>query len=200
MLWASFTLAFDGFLRCSEFTCNDPFDCNVHLTRADVTFVPDIDKPQRMEVRIKKSKTDPFRQTALTIIAKTHTHICAVSAVRDFILQTPNPNPDSLLFQFRDGSYLSRRSLASNLHALIDMCGLHSKDYNTHSFRIGAATTAAAAGVPSWLIKFLGRWRSDSYERYIHLPRATILQVPASMAAYQQNDTPTNLETFDPWK
>ena len=123
-----------------------------------------------------------------------------MSAVRDFILQTPNSNPDSLLFQFRDGSYLSRRSLASNLHALIDMCGLHSKDYNTHSFRIGAATTAAAAGIPSWLIKLLGRWRSDSYESYIHLPRATILQVPASMAAYQQNDTPINLETFDPWQ
>ena len=131
MLWASFTLAFYGFLRCSELMCNGPFDRNIHLTHVDVTFVPDINKLQRMEVRIKKSKTDPFRQTALTIIAKTHTNICAVSAVRDFILQTPNSNLDSLLFQFRDGSYLSRRSLASNLHALIDMCGLHSKDYST---------------------------------------------------------------------
>ena len=82
------------------------------------------------------------------------------------------------MFQFKDGTPLSRRTLASNLHTLLELCGLEPKNYNTHSFRIGAATTAAAASLPAWLITILGRWRSDSYERYIHLPQATILQVP----------------------
>lgn len=200
MLWAAFTLAFYGFLRCSELTCNGQFDRNVHLTREDITFIPNITKPSHMEVRIKKSKTDPFRQTAIITIAKSPSNVCAVSAVREFLLQTPGSNPHGFLFHFKDGTFLSRRTLASNLHTLLDLCGLHSDHYNTHSFRIGAATTAAAAGIPSWLIKILGRWRSDSYERYIHLPQATILQVPATMAAYQQDHTPTqNLATFDPW-
>ena len=37
-------------------------------------------------------------------------------------------------------------------------------NYASHSFRIGAATTAAAAGLPPALIKTLGRWKSNAYE------------------------------------
>ena len=76
--------------------------------------------------------------------------------------------------------------------------GLQPNNYNTHTFRIGAATTAAAAGLPAWLVKILGCWCSDSYERYIHLPQATILQVPTTMVAYHQNHTGVeNLTTSD---
>ena len=111
-------------------------------------------------------------------------------------LTAPRKAPCSM---FQDGTPLSRRTLASNLHILLELCGLQPNNYNTHSFRIGAATTAAAAGLPAWLIKILGRWRSDSYERYIHLPQATILQVPTTMVAYHQNHTGVeNLTTFDP--
>ena len=42
--------------------------------------------------------------------------------------------------------------------------------YMSHSFRIGAATTAAEAGVPAWLIKTMGRWSSDAYQVYIRTP------------------------------
>ena len=201
MLWASFTLAFFGFMRCSELTCNGPFDHSVHLTRGDVTFFPNISHPQHMQVRLKKSKTDPFRQSTVITIAKSNSSVCAVSATRELILQSPESTPQSPLFQFKDGTLLSRRILVLNLHTLLQLCGLHAKSYNTHSFRIGAATTAAAAGLPAWLIKILGRWRSDSYERYIHLPKTTILQVPTTMAAYHRDNTSTqNPPTFDPWK
>lgn len=201
MLWAAFSLAFFGFLRCSELTCNGQFDRNVHLTREDFAFFPNIVSPQHMTVRIKKSKTDPFRQTSTITIASSRSNVCAVAATRDFLLQTPDSFPQSPMFQFKDGTPLSRRTLASNLHTLLELCGLQPNNYNTHSFRIGAATTAAAAGLPAWLIKILGRWRSDSYQRYIHLPQATILQVPTTMVAYHQNHTGVeNLTTFDPWK
>ena len=154
-----------------------------------------------MTVHIKKSKTDPFRQTSTITIASSQSNVCAVATTRDFLLQTPNSFPQSPMFQFKDGTPLSRRTLASNLHTLLELCGLQPNNYNTHSFRIGAATTAAAAGLPAWLIKILGRWRSDSYERYIHLPQATILQVPTTMVAYHQNHTGVeNLTTFNPWK
>lgn len=200
MLWAAFTLAFFGFLRCSEFTCNGLFDHNVHLARDNIIFYPNIHNPHHMQVCIKKSKTDPFRQTAWITIAKSHTNICAVTAVRNFILQTPIRSSQNPLFQFQDGSFLSRRVLASNLHSILELCGLQSKDYNTHSFRIGAATTAAAAGLPSWLIKVLGRWRSDAYEKYIHLPQDTILRVPTTMATHHSNSTSGHNPTiFDPW-
>ena len=43
--------------------------------------------------------------------------------------------------------------------------------YSGHSFRIGAATTAASVGVEDSLIKTLGRWESSAYLLYVRVPR-----------------------------
>ena len=45
--------------------------------------------------------------------------------------------------------------------------GLDMNHFSGHSLRIGAATSAAAAGVPDHLIKILGRWQSEAYQLYI---------------------------------
>jgi len=39
------------------------------------------------------------------------------------------------------------------------------------------ATTAAAAGLPFWLIKVMGRWSSDTYQTYLHCPSNLIYSV-----------------------
>ncbi|XP_015773067.1 PREDICTED: uncharacterized protein LOC107351288 [Acropora digitifera] len=92
----------------------------------------------------------------------------------------------------------------NSVHQLLSKSGdlaAHVDEKTRKAIVKGAATTAAAAGLPAWLIKILGRWRSDPYQRYIHLPQATILQVPTTMVAYHQNHTGVeNLITFDPWK
>ena len=49
--------------------------------------------------------------------------------------------------------------------------------YAGHTYRIGATTTAASVGLPPWLIKTLGRWTSDCYERYIRLPDSLLSEV-----------------------
>ena len=99
MLWAAFTLAFFGLLRASEFTCNGPCDPEVHLSSQDITLVPNTLAPSHMLVRLKQSKTDPFRQGHTLMIAKSTSHICSVMAMKDYLLHvvpcSPSPNPAS---------------------------------------------------------------------------------------------------------
>ena len=182
VLWAAFTLAFFGFLRSSEFTCNSGiFDPTVHLCPSDITFIPNIQSPNHMFVTIKQSKTDPFRQGCTLTIARSTDSVCSVMAMRDYLLQR-SPAATGPLFMFTNGQWLSRASLTKELRSTLQHCGLPAKHYYSHSFRIGAATTTAAAGVPSWLIKVFGRWSSDCYERYIRTPQETLLAIPKKLA------------------
>jgi hypothetical protein len=43
--------------------------------------------------------------------------------------------------------------------------GLDPKFYKGHMFRIGAATSAAARGIPLSVIQNMGRWKSDAVIR-----------------------------------
>ncbi len=63
MIWAAMTLAFFGFLRLGELTCNCKFNPNIHLTRDSILFVPrsGTKVPEFMTVHIRESKTDPLR-------------------------------------------------------------------------------------------------------------------------------------------
>ena len=49
--------------------------------------------------------------------------------------------------------------------------------YTSHTFRSGAATSAASCGLPDHLIKTLGRLSSDAYQIYINTPVSTIVGV-----------------------
>ena len=95
-------------------------------------------------------------------------------AMRDYLLQSKPADP---LFIFTSGKWISRASLTEELRSVLQGCGLPADHYFKHSFRIGAATTAAAAGVPSWLIKVLGSWSSNYYERYIRTTQETLLAI-----------------------
>ena len=187
MLWAAFTLAFFAFLRASEFTCNGPFNPEVHLTSQDITFHPDMQSPSYMRVRIKQSKTDPFRQGCTLTIAKSTSPICSVMAMKDYILQAQPPASRPLFMFSQSGSWLTRSSLTKELRFILHQCGFSSNNFYSHSFRIGAATSAAAAGLPAWLIKVLGRWRSDCYELYIKTPQSTILTVPKLLVSHRSS-------------
>ena len=188
MLWAAFTLAFFAFLRSSEFTCNSStFDPSVHLCPRDITFIPSLESPRYMLVSIKQSKTDPFRKGCTLTIARSTTSICSVMAMRNYLLQR-NPAPTGPLFTFTNGRWLTRANLTKELRSALNHFRLPAERYYSHSFRIGAATSAAAAGVPAWLIKVLGRWSSDCYERYIRTPQETLLAIPKTMSMVHSNE------------
>ena len=93
-------------------------------------------------------KMNPFHYGTTIRLAKTSTSTCPVMAMAKY-LETSQDSPRNLpLFQFSSGKYLTRESFTQIIRSL-----LASKYYASHSFRIGAATVAAAAGIPAWLFK-----------------------------------------------
>ena len=135
-----------------------------------------------MLVYIKQSKKDPFRQGRTITIAKSSSPICLLMAMKDYLLQAQPPSSHPLFAFVQPRHWLTRNNLTTELRSILQHCGLPANNFYSHSFRIGAATTAAKAGLPPWLIKVLGRWSSDCYERYIRTPKCTILEVPRLLA------------------
>ena len=162
MLWAAFTTAFFGFLRVSEFTSQGQHDPRVHLTVNDVRI-----QQSYASIRIKTSKVDPYRKGHKVHLAANHGPLCPVTALARYAYRRLTASRVAPFFQFDSGRPLTRKSLAFHLHRLLKGVGMRAVSYNTHSFRIGAATAAARAGMPGWSIRRLGRWHSSAYHGYI---------------------------------
>ena len=176
----SYDLAFFGFLRIGELTCDSNFNPECHLTLSDLVFMPK-SSPIYMLVRLKVSKTDPFRKGQTVVIGRANSKLCPISAMLAYVeSRTPFPNSGPL-FTFQSGSFLTRGKFTSETRDLLSKGGLDSSEFAGHSFRIGAATTAASANLPPWLIKVLGRWSSDCFERYIKTPPSVLAQVPQTL-------------------
>jgi hypothetical protein len=58
----------------------------------------------------------------------------------------------------------------SQLQLSLKFAGLNVKNYKTHSFRIGAATTAWAKGFSEEQIQQMGRWNSKTFKKFIRIP------------------------------
>ena len=177
MHWAAMTLAFFGFLRLGELTCNTKYNSEVHLCPVDVTF----STASVMHIRLKQSKTDPFRCGQTITIGQTNSDLCPVAAMKHYLRirkTAPEPGP---LFVSMSAKPLTKDLLISETRRLLDLAGFNSSNFAGHSYRIGAATTAASVKLPQWLIKTLGRWSSDCYERYIQVPQSTLSNVAAAL-------------------
>ena len=74
------------------------------------------------------------------------------------------------LFQMANGDFLTRERFVKEVRSLPQLAELDLEPYSGHSFRIGAATTAAQAGLEGQLIQMLGRWLNSAYLSYIRLP------------------------------
>ena len=133
----------------------------------------------------------------LIIATEAHTVIYGVSAVQDFILQMPASDPNSLLLQHP----------YSGIHWLLTYMPWGSWICVAYT-PMTTTLTVTALGQQQWLLLvvylqflanfILGHCHSYSYQRNIHLPPATLLQVSSSTASAQM--LKHNLETFNPRK
>ena len=137
------------------------------------------DNPKVVKVRIKASKTDPYRLGVDIFLGRTHKDLCPVAAILSYMLQRgPGPGP---LLKFADGKPLTRPRFVSRIMEALSQAGVNCDPYLGHSFRTGAATTAARQGIEETTIKMLGRWKSSAYQLYIKTPRDQLAAVSQRM-------------------
>ena len=181
MLKAAMLLAFYGFLRCAEFTTPAAgFNSSVHATRSSVKWSAQDGKTSLMFF-LKQSKTDPFGKGVTIHIGKAAPPLCPVSAMLAYLAGSSGSEADPL-FVHQSGKPLTRQSFTDEVRHLLLAGGVvNAGNYAGHSFRIGAATTAAAAGTPEWLIRSMGRWKSDSVLRYIRFDRTAMVELAGKM-------------------
>ena len=156
------------------------FDQDTHLSLADIKVDSHV-KPSQLEVRIKASKTDPFLQGVTIHQGATHRALCPVEAMLSFLIM--RGDGPSALFKWQSGKFLTRAAFVDRLRSALTAAGLPAGKYARHSFRIGAATTAAQCGMEDSLIKTPGRWESSAYTRYIRTPRATLQAVSSRLVS-----------------
>ena len=173
MLWAACCMGFFGFMRAGEFSVThvSDFDPAASLCLGDIAVDQHRD-PSVVQVRLKQSKTDPFRRGVSIYLGRTQTDLCPVVAILAYIAVRP-----AVMFVFKDGSFLTRDGLVSAIRRALTSAGIDMTGFSGHSFRIGAATTAAMVGVEDSTIKMLGRWESSAYQRYLRTPRETLAAI-----------------------
>ena len=182
LLWAACCVAFFGFLRSGELTApsQDSYDPQSTLLLSDIA-LDTHNNPTTLAVTLKQSKTDPFRLGVTLFMGRTGDIVCPVKALTSFLAVRPKGHGP--LFTYQDGSYLTRARLVAALKEALSQLGVDHTRFNGHSFRIGAATTAAQKGIEDSTIQMLGRWQSAAYLRYVQTPRSQLIPVSARLVS-----------------
>ena len=213
LLWAACCIGFFGFLRSGEFTSSSSqYDPLWHLSIHDIS-VDSITNPAVLQVTIKGSKTDQLRQGVNIIVGRTRSQICPMKSVLAYIAcRGFKPGPlfchrdgspltrEQLVSNLRVASYpgpipsfsmfhadIEKLGIGPgyevNLRATLATAGVQHQNFSGHSFRIGAATTAAARGVADSTIQTLGRWKSDSFKHYIRMQKSELASISDKLIA-----------------
>ncbi|KZP10731.1 hypothetical protein FIBSPDRAFT_962818 [Athelia psychrophila] len=121
------------------------------------------------------SKTDPFcKGVAITVTAAPGSRSCPVAALKFYFRQYCRDG-ETPLFEDVDGTVLYRGHFIAAVRTVLLAAGFNPSVYAGHSFRRGAASSAAAAGFSDYEIQLLGRWRSDAYKLYIEADSSRII-------------------------
>ena len=87
MLWAAFLVCFFGFMRSGEIcTQGENWDEEAAELAYHNIAVDDLANPTRIQVRLKKSKTDVFRQGTVIHLGRTGDELCLVAALRSWMI------------------------------------------------------------------------------------------------------------------
>jgi len=137
--------------------------------------VDDHRSPSMVKIHLRRFKTDQFGRGVDVYMGSTGDALCPVAALLAYLaVRGGEYGP---LFRLKDGRSLTREIFTNKVRAALSVLGYDSSVYAGHSFRIGAATTAAEQGIEDSVIKMLGRWKSSAYQLYVRTPREVLSSI-----------------------
>ena len=129
---------------------------------SDCTYVGDEKGEKCLELIIRNCKGNINRAPFTLIITQgKNVKYCPTHAIMEYIEEL-KVNSTGPLFQFLDGTAISRQHFCGQLQLCLQAIGKDTKYFKSHSFRIGAATTAAMNGVGERRAKAAGGQRRPS--------------------------------------
>lgn len=177
LLKAMYLLAFHAFLRVGEITGQlPPKGNNLQLSNIKFTF-DNSQLPVAIEIRMSQFKHSSGKHIPVLLVQQntSQNDLCPVKALWEYLkLRMTNMSSPQPLFSLMDDLPLSRQFFTSQLRLSLSYLGLSWKNYKSHSFRIGAATTAASMNIPEDKIQQMGRWHSKAFKKYVRIPTLNI--------------------------
>ena len=163
---AIFLLAFYALLRVGEVTMSVSGHDNV-LSISDIKL-----RAGKIELQFRNFKHSQGKHPKIMLInSQRDRSLCPVTAIREYLRHRGySAGP---LFITEAGKPLSRAYFSAVFKSCLRTINVNVNEYNTHSFRIGAATWAAMKGWSDSQIREMGRWRSNAYKKYIRIGTLT---------------------------
>jgi len=161
---AAFSLAFHGLFRIGEFAAGNKniSDHSVQLCNVKVF-------NKFIEVYLGTSTTDQLGAgQVVRISCQENKIVCPVYTLGKFL--AVRPLQQGPLFCHFDFSPLTRYQFAAVLKKSLTVLGCQTSCYKSHSFRIGMVASLSMEGYSDDQINIMGRWKSDSYLKYIRIP------------------------------
>ena len=181
LVWAVAGTAFFGFFRLGELL---PESASQVSPAASIMWgevaVDSRENPAMVRIHLKRSKCDQVGAGADIILGRTGQSLCPVTAIINYI--TIRGSEPGLFFQLPQARVVTKSWFVDQIRSILSAIGLPQHLYAGHSFRIGAATTAAMAGVEDSTIQTLGRWQSAAYLQYVRMPSEQLARLSAVLA------------------
>ncbi len=168
-------ISYAGFLRFNDIS---------NISRSDCTILKD-----RLNIRLKKSKTDQFREGAEVVIARTFKSTCPVALAERFFEAMGDPLNCQLPLIRRLTK--SSRGLSPSIHPLsytrtreivldcLKPFVPNISSFGLHSLRSGGASAACNAHVPALLISRHGRWKTEKARNAYLKPDSLLKLLPS---------------------
>ena len=181
VFWSACLVGFFAFLRKSNLFYHT--GQSHHLMTNNVLVTP----TNQVYLQVMSTKTIQCKEKVLLLpLPPIPGHIlCPVAALKHMWSFAQLPSEPIPLFSYH--TPLGYKSVTyctflKHLRVVLEKVGVQANQFSGHSLRRGGASYALSIGIPGEVIKILGDWKSDCYQRYLDTSIHTRFQSISYMA------------------